>query len=51
MAYLVAAMTEGKAMSKNQDRKKETRKKPTRTLEEKRAAKRAKREGKPTLPM
>jgi hypothetical protein len=29
-------------MSKNQDRKKETRKKPAKTLEEKRAAKRAK---------
>jgi hypothetical protein len=29
-------------MSKSQDRKKETRKKPAKTLEEKRAAKRAK---------
>jgi hypothetical protein len=32
-------------MSKGMDRKKEEKKKPTRTLEEKRAAKRAKREG------
>jgi hypothetical protein len=38
-------------MSKGLDRKKEGKKKPTRTLEEKRAAKRAKREGKPPLPM
>ena len=33
-------------MSKNLDRKKETRKKPQKTLEEKRAAKREKREAK-----
>jgi len=32
-------------MSKGQDRKKETKKKPTKTLDEKRAAKRAKKEG------
>jgi hypothetical protein len=38
-------------MSKGLDRKKETRKKPARTLEEKRAAKRAKREGKQQLPL
>jgi hypothetical protein len=33
-------------MSKGQDRKKETKKKPAKSLDEKRAAKRAKREGK-----
>jgi hypothetical protein len=32
-------------MSKGQDRKKETKKKPTKTLDEKRAAKKAKKEG------
>jgi hypothetical protein len=32
-------------MSKGKDRKKETKKKPTKTLEEKRAAKKAKKEG------
>jgi hypothetical protein len=32
-------------MSKGQDRKKETKKKPAKTLDEKRAAKRAKKEG------
>jgi hypothetical protein len=32
-------------MSKGKDRKKETKKKPTKTLDEKRAAKRAKKEG------
>jgi len=34
-----------KHMSKGQDRKKETKKKPAKTLDEKRAAKRAKKEG------
>jgi hypothetical protein len=32
-------------MSKGKDRKKETKKKPTKTLDEKRAAKKAKKEG------
>jgi len=38
-------------MSKGLDRKKEGKKKPARTLEEKRAAKRAKRDGKQPLPL
>jgi hypothetical protein len=37
-------------MGKGMDRKKEGKKKPTKTLEEKRAAKRAKREGKGLMP-
>ncbi len=37
-------------MGKGMDRKKEGKKKPTKTLEEKRAAKRAKREGRGLMP-
>lgn len=37
-------------MGKGMERKKETKKKPTKTLEEKRAAKKAKREGKGLMP-
>jgi len=39
---------EGVVMSKGMDKKKEQKKKPTKTLEEKRAAKRAKREQRAT---
>jgi hypothetical protein len=41
----VPPITGATHMSKGKDRKKETKKKPTKTLEEKRAAKRAKKEG------
>ena len=37
-------------MSKGQDRKKETKKQPAKTLDEKRAAKRAKKEGRGFTP-